>query len=131
MQQQQCCFGHFVYGDQLDIRNLEPLKQIDGPLDVEYRIGYIALCADNSKDGIELLAKLEDIVNLDKDYIQFGCATWFWERQINSYVLQVQPERFKDKDKMIIDIKEAHYIEKLKIRFFERLRKIIKSRVAK
>ena len=101
------------------------LKQIDGPLDVEYRIAYIALCVDNNKDGIELLADLEDVVNIDKDYIQFGCAGWFWKRPVNSYVLQVQPERLKSKDKMIVDIQEAYHIEKVKTRFFGRLRKIV------
>ncbi len=121
----QCCFGHFVYDKQRDIYNLEPLKQIDGPLDVEYRIAYIALCVDNNKDGIELLADLEDVVNIDKDYIQFGCAGWFWKRPVNSYVLQVQPERLKSKDKMIVDIQEAYHIEKVKTRFFGRLRKIV------
>ncbi len=122
---QQCCFGHFVYAGQLDIHNFEPLKPINGRLNIEYRIAYIAFCVDNNKDGIELLKDLEDVVYLDKDYIQFGCADWFWDQQVNSYVLQVQPERLKDKDKMIIDIQEAYQIEKIKYQFFEKLRKIV------
>ena len=35
----QSCFGHFVYGDESDVHNLEPLKTIDSPLDITYIIG--------------------------------------------------------------------------------------------
>ena len=123
----QCCFGHFVYDDQQNIHNIEPLKQIEGSCEIEYRIAYIAFCVDYNKAGIELLAELEKIVNIDNDYIQFGCADWFWERQKNSYVLQVQPKRLKDQDKMIVDIQEAYHLEFVKRKFFSRLSLIIEN----
>ena len=37
----------------------------------------------------------------------------------------------KDKDKMIVDIQEAYHIENVKIQFFDRLRNMIRKRVAK
>jgi len=128
---QQCCYGHFVYDKQSNTHNLEPLKQIDGALDVEYRIAYIAICVDNSGEGLKLLAELEDVVNIDNANIQFGSATWFWNQQVNSYVLQVQPDRLKDKDKMIIDIQEAYHIESIKKLFFDQLKLLVKNRLSK
>ncbi len=121
----QSCCGHFVYLYNRDIHDYGPLKKIDGILEVDYRIAYLALCIDNCTEGKELLSYLERVVEIDKDYIQFGCADWFWERQVNSYVLQVQPKRFKHKDRMFVEIQEAYHIEFIKRRFFGMLNLII------
>lgn len=103
----QSCYGHFVYNGQKDTHNLDPLpaKEIITP--VEYRIAYIAFCIENSVSGRGLIEALKEVVAIDPENIQFCCAEWFWEKQINSYALQVEPDRFKDKDTAIIDFKEA------------------------
>jgi hypothetical protein len=90
----QSCFGHFLYPRQEDPNNIEPLPSTGKTQSVEYRIAYIALCFEDSRSGREFLRWLKQLPEIDPQYIQFGCAEWFWERNPNSYVLQVEPERF-------------------------------------
>jgi hypothetical protein len=92
---------------------------------VEYRVAYIAVCIENSASGRETIKSLKEITNIDPKNIQFCCAEWFWTRQINSYVLQVEPDRFKHKDQAILDYKEAVYIEKVRNDFFDQLDKLL------
>jgi hypothetical protein len=124
----QCCYGHFLYKNQTDAKNIEPLPIRDWVLNVEYRIAYIALCVQNNEFGKELLKDLSQLPLIDSQYIQFGCADWFWGRQVNTYVLQVEPERFKTKDQCVIGYQEALRIEKVRNRFFEDLWKILDQR---
>ena len=123
----QCCYGHFVYNGQKDIHNLESLPVSDTITKVEYRIAYIALCIENSDLGRLLLDDLKGITSINPENIQFCSAEWFWKRQVNSYALQVEPERFKNKDKAILDYEEALYIEKIRNKFFMRLGELIKN----
>ena len=94
---------------------------------MEYRIAYIAICVENSTPGIALLEALKRIVTIDPEYVQFCCAEWFWKRQINSYALQVEPDRFKRKDTAIVDFKEALHIEKIRNEFFIRLYELLEN----
>jgi hypothetical protein len=123
----QSCYGHFIYNGQKDTHNLDPLpaKEIIGQ--VEYRIAYIALCIENSASGRGLFEALKEITAIDPDNVQFCCAEWFWKKQINSYALQVEPDRFKRKDKAIIDFKEALHIEKIRNIFFIRLYELLEN----
>ena len=125
----QCCYGHFLTSGQADPHNLEPLPVAEVPGSVEYRIAYLALCVENSTAGRELLEVLSEVTAIDPENVQFGCATWFWERQVNSYVLQVEPDRFKDADRAVLDYEEALHIEKTRHAFFDqvqhRLRTVI------
>lgn len=121
----QCCCGHFVYSGQNDPHNLEPLPRTGAIASVEYRIAYIALCIENSDLGRMLLGALKGMAEIDPENIQFGCAEWFWERQVNSYVLQVEPDRFKFADKAILDYQEALKIEKIRNEFFVRLDRLL------
>ncbi|MBM3130302.1 MAG: hypothetical protein FJ009_16955 [Chloroflexi bacterium] len=114
----QCCYGHFVYSGQNDPHNLTLLPITDTLAKVEYRIAYLALCIENSGRGQMLLDALKEIALIDPENIQFGCAEWFWERQVNSYALQVEPDRFKCEDKAILDYQEALKIEKVRKEFF-------------
>ncbi|MDD4356638.1 MAG: hypothetical protein PHN98_05240 [Smithellaceae bacterium] len=123
----QSCYGHFVYNDQTDTHNVEPLPRIGAIAKVEYKIAYIAFCIENSLLGRELFESLKKIADLDPDNIQFCCAEWFWKRQINSYALQVEPDRFKRKDTAIIDFKEALHIEKIRNKFFIQLYKLLEN----
>lgn len=118
----QSCFGHFVCDDQPDRHNLEPLpvnKQIKA--DIEYRIAYIAFCIEYSTPGKKLFEALQTITAIDTRYVQFCCAQWFWDRQVNSYALQVEPDRFKHQDTALVEVNEALHIEKIRNEFFVRL----------
>jgi hypothetical protein len=123
----QSCYGHFVYNDQKDPYNLEPLPVKDTIAKVEYRIAYIAFCIENSASGKGLFEDLKEITTIDPENVQFCCSEWFWKRQVNSYTLQVEPDRFKRKDKAILDYREALYIEKVRNEFFVRLDELLEN----
>lgn len=117
----QSCYGHFVHNGQKNPHNLELLPNTDSNAKVEYRIAYIAFCIDNNASGRGLFRTMKEITTLDPENIQFCCAEWFWKRQVNSYVLQVEPDRFKHQDKADLDYKEALHIEKTRNAFFDLL----------
>jgi len=121
----QCCYGHFLYNGQKDPDNLDPLPVTRVVDTVEYRIAYIALCIDNSAPGRRLIEALAKIPSGDPENIQFCCAEWFWERQVNSYALQVEPDRFKHEDKAMLPYGEALKIEEIRNDFFLRLQGVL------
>jgi hypothetical protein len=125
----QSCYGHFLYGLQKDLYNIDPLPVLDSIRTVEYRIAYIALCLENSHSGMWLFKSLERLPAIAPEHIQFGCAEWFWERQINSYTLQVQPKKHMTKDKVFLDYDEALYIEKVRGLFFDQLKKLLQEQL--
>jgi hypothetical protein len=123
----QSCYGHFLYASQDDPHYLGALPVTGAIARVEYRIAYLAFCVENSVLGKGVLAVLQGITTIDPSSVQFGCATWFWERQINSYVLQVEPDRFKHQDRAILDYGEALYIEKTRDAFFAQLQGLLRN----
>jgi hypothetical protein len=123
----QSCYGHFVYNGQKDSHNFDPLPVKDTIAKVEYRIAYIAFCIENSRSGRKMFEALKEIPAIDPDNVQFCCAEWFWKRQVNSYALQVEPDRFKRKDTAIVDFKEALNIEKIRNEFFIRLHELLEK----
>ena len=123
----QCCYGHFLYAGQEDPHNLEPLPVTDGIAEVQYRIAYICLCVEDSAAGRALLAALREIPAMDPDNVQLCSADWFWERQVNSYALQVEPDRFKDRDTATLGFAEALQIEKLRNELFARLVRLVRT----
>jgi hypothetical protein len=125
----QSCYGHFLHSGQQDPCNIEPLPISDTITMVEYRIAYVALCIENSKLGQNLFHALGKIQTIDPKYVQFGCAEWFWQRQVNSYALQVGPERYMRKDKATVNYREALHIEKVRNHFFVRLKKLIQEHI--
>ncbi len=124
----QSCYGHFVYNGQRDPHNLEPLPLTNTIDQVEYRIAYIALCIEYGDSGKIFLDALKAIEKVDPENIQFCCAEWFWQRQVNSYVLQVEPDRFKFKDKAILHYNDALKIEKLRNEFFVQLSNLLQKK---
>ena len=122
----QCCYGHFRYNPQQDRYNCDPLPISDTIEKVDYRIAYICFCIENSVSGRGLFGALNKTTTIDPDYIQFCCAEWFWERQVNSYSLQVQPDRFKHQDSAILDYQEALHVEKIRNQFWDRLRELVR-----
>ncbi len=123
----QCCFGHFLYNGQKDPYNLDILPVTNTITRVKYRIAYIALCVDSNQLGTSLLENLQEITTIDPENIQYFCAEWFWKRQVNSYALQVEPERFKHQDKAILDYKEALKVERIRNEFFIQLKELLRK----
>jgi hypothetical protein len=124
----QCCYGHFLHEAQQDLHNLDPVPDHDvGP--IRYRITYLALCIENSPAGAALRDALARIPALDEDYLQFGSADWFWERALNSYVLQVEPLRYQYYDQALIEYKEAQHIARVRKVFFAQLRGLLQQSV--
>jgi len=124
----QSCYGHFLHRDQRDSNNIEPLPISESISDVQYRIAYIALCIQNSDLGRALFHDLRRIPAMDPEYIQFGCGEWFWQRQVNSYALQVEPRRYRTKDRITVDYHEALHIERIRNGFFDELNRIVQER---
>jgi hypothetical protein len=123
----QSCFGHFLYNGQTDEHNLAPLPIAKPIHAIEYRIAYIALCIENSEAGRTLIEALNQVVDIDPQNIQFGSAEWFWRRQANSYVLQVEPDRFKYQDRATLEYEEAIVIEDVRNKFFARLDALLQN----
>lgn len=124
----QSCCGHFLYGNQKNSRNIDPLPGSEITASVKYSIAYVALCIHNSDRGRVLLEDLRAIPSIDPDFVQFGCAEWFWQKHVNSYVLQVEPLRHKTKDKVVISFKEALHIEEIRNEFFNVLKQMVERR---
>jgi hypothetical protein len=124
----QSCYGHFLYPGQEDDRNIEPLPMDASIVSVEYRIAYLAICIEDSQAGRKLFDELQAITSIDPEYIQFGSADWFWERQPNSYVLQVEPHEHMYLDRCHIDYQEALQVEKIRNRFFREIATLLHKR---
>jgi hypothetical protein len=127
----QSCFGHFLYPSNRDPVNLEPLPLVNDIETVEYRIAYLAICIEDSIPGKELFDNLAEVPSVDPEHIQFGSADWFWERQLNSYVLQVEPDKHMTWDKCRIDYGEALHVEKIRNQFFKELTTLLRKRQGK
>ena len=110
-----------MHADQPDAHHLAPLPPEAAPPQVTYRLAYLALCVDNTTEGRRLLQTLAQIPDLAPDHIQFGSPTWFWERQANSFALQVEPVRYRHLDHVALDYAEACEIERVRAMFFETL----------
>jgi hypothetical protein len=122
----QSCYGHFLYSSEQDTHNLGRLPTRDVGL-VTYRIAYMAFCLESSQFGIELFNALSRIPEIDPDFVQFGSADWFWERYLNSYVLQVEPARHINKDQFIVEHSEAQHIQRIRDLFFTRIAELLES----
>lgn len=116
----QSCWGHFLVKRQEEINNL---LRLSGPADrkdlVVYRIAYVAFCIKKSPEGKRFIQTIKDITSHEKQYIQFGSAEWFWRRNINSYVLQVSPERYKGKDSIRVRYDQALHIQNTRDLFYD------------
>ena len=73
----QSCYGHFLFKNQRGKKNINRLPEKTDARAIEYRIAYLAICIQDSVQGRNLLNNLAQLVNIDPQYIQFGCADWF------------------------------------------------------
>lgn len=118
----QSCYGHFLFPGQDDPFCCDPLPETALEVEVEYKIAYLAFCLQDSDQGKRLLDAFRDIPLIDPDQIQFCSPEWFWDRQVNSYALQVEPDRFKHCDTAIITFEEALRLENVRNKFFQALK---------
>lgn len=107
----QSCCGHFLHPGQPDEKNTDPLPLAGDVASVDYRVAYLALCIQEGEQGRSLLADLAGLRSIAPSYVQVGCAEWFWARQVNSFVLQVEPEAFRTRDRIRIGHEEARGAE--------------------
>ena len=121
----QSCYGHFLYAGQDNEHNLDPLPITSSIDTVKYRIAYIAFCIDNSVHGKKFLTALEKLTTMDPENIQLGSAEWFWQQQVNSYAIQVEPDRYKYQDTAIIEYAEALSIENVRNQFYKKLKELL------
>jgi len=126
----QSCFGHFLYEGQSDPNNLDPLPVSRTITRVDYRIAYVALCIQNSVPGRKFFEELKKVPEIDPQNIQFCCAEWFWKSHINSFALQVEPDRFKHKDTAVLDYQEALHIDKVRNEFFTQIKDLLQKQQA-
>jgi hypothetical protein len=127
----QSCCGHFVYGDRMDPHNLERLPASDSNESVEYRLAYLALSLQDSAAGRTLYDDLKAVPAIDPDYVQFGCADWFWQQQVNSYVLQVEPTRHMTKDNCFVGYQEALHMQDVRDRFLAAVEELLQKHLEK
>ena len=121
----QSCYGHFLWSACGDPGNLEVLPPADPAGLITYRIAYLAICLDAGSAGRALLRDLESLERMARGYVQLGGADWFWERQVNSYAIQVEPERFKHLDQAQLEYHEALRVQDARTGFFRALGEIV------
>lgn len=120
----QCCYGHFIHDPAQGQHSLVPVPP-EHSGSVRYRIAYLALCLENSTRGRELRQALERIPTVDRNYIQFGSADWFWQKWNNSYALQVEPRAYMLKDEATLEADEARRTQQARDLFCAELRALL------
>jgi hypothetical protein len=122
----QCCYGHFVHEPRKNKYTLDHISLFHEVIgSIEYRIAYLALCIENNESGRNLFRDLKSVADIDPQYVQFGSAEWFWDRCVNSYVLQVEPAKDKNRDTAWVNYEEALHIERIRNQFFDKIEKIV------
>lgn len=123
----QCCSGHFFNArhrlDTVDDCLFE--RNVSGT--TQYTIAYIAVCVQKCMFGQGLIERLKKIASMDPGYIQFGCAQWFWQKTVNSYVLQVEPREYRYKDIISLDYPMAIRVQKARDLFMSELQHLVES----
>jgi hypothetical protein len=121
----QCCHGHFLTAPGQDQHDLSPLPPGHSS-SVLYRIAYVAFCVEDCDQGRAFLERASQLPALvDPDCVQFGCAGWFWDQWVDSYVLQVEPAAHRFKDQAALAAGEALRTQRVRDGFFEELRGLL------
>lgn len=125
----QCCFGHFLAEGESDTRTLEPPPPM-GKQSMEYRLAYVAFCVSGDDPGRAFLDAVRDLRELDPKYIQVCSADWFWDRQVNSYAIQVSPKRMRKLDAMTLDGKEIRHVSHVRTQLWRRFAALVLDEIA-
>jgi hypothetical protein len=124
----QSCYGHFVWRSDQNDRNLDILPE-QGRGMIRYRIAYIMLCIENSPAGRKLRDDLEVLPDAARGYIQFGSPGWIWKQYLNSFALQVEPQRYCGRDEATLEYAEAFHVQKCRDVFFAKLRGVLDAQL--
>jgi len=122
----QCCYGHFVQPGEPDRHTLEP-PPARGRVELEYRIAYLALCLRDDDQGRAFLEAFRGLRDVERMLVQVGSADWFWQRQVNSYVIQVSPRKHKRQDTMTLDGKQARKIAQVRVKLWRELAEMVQG----
>ena len=120
----QSCRGHIIEPGPEGGPVVKKEPGPDPPKSALYQIAYLAFVIEDSKPGRELQRFLAGLEGLDKDLIQWGSATWFWldQDQVNSYVIQVEPYRYREMDRFTMNRPEALKWLEVRELFFDAVR---------
>lgn len=126
----QCCYGHFVHKANQDRHSIAPLPNRDPGGSILYRLAYLTIALEQGPDGLDILREFEDIRRVDPEHIQVGCSSWFWDNQVNTFVIQAEPDRYKHQDTATVNYREAKRLERARGLIFEQLGQFIKHKLA-
>lgn len=120
----QCCYGHFVGEGDQDPRSLKPPPPM-GKRSLQYRLAYVAFAISDDDRGRAFLEAVHDLRDLDPRYIQVGSADWFWDRQVNSFVIQIGPRKMRKVDFMDLDGKQVRHVSHVRTQLFRRFAALV------
>lgn len=96
---------------------------------MQYRIAYLAFVLENNRNGHALCRDLRVLASKRPAYVQFGSAGWFWDHSVNSYQIQVAPERDTCRDSLAVTFDEALVLEKVRDMVLRELGTIAKKHI--
>ena len=98
------------------MKNIRVSDRINGIVTREKNIQYVVL-------------RYNGVFGPGQRNIQYGSAEWFWKRQINSFVVQVEPERFKWQDRCVVGYTEAIKLEEVRSLFWQEINEIVDKHI--
>ncbi len=122
----QCCWGHFLPPGEADDHTMAA-PPARGMAELEYRLAYVAFCVSDDGAGRALRDAVGELMDAEPRFVQFGSADWFWERQLNSYAIQVAPRRARGQDRMTLDGKQARLVSHARTRMFREFAELARS----
>ena len=125
----QCCYGHFLPEGEIDEQTLAP-PPVRGRKPVEYRIAYLALCIRDDAEGRALLEAVKGLRDVERMVVQVGSADWFWDQQVNTYVVQVGLRKHKRQDSMTLDGKQARHVAHTRTLLYRHFSELVQGLLA-
>lgn len=123
----QSCYGHLVEPgpDGRSSSLIDP--GFPPPRTGLYQLAYLTMVIENSVSGRALYEQLSQFPRMNASFFQWGSGTWFWRDQglLNSYVLQVEPIRFRHFDRFPMDGNEARQWLEAREIFWNALRQLL------
>ncbi len=123
----QCCWGHFLVPGETDELTLAA-PPARGMAELDYKLAYVALCVSDDDIGRSFRDDIAGLVDAEPRFVQFGSADWFWERQVNSYAIQVAPRKKRKRDRMTLDGKQARLLSHARTRMFREFAELARGR---
>ncbi|HUV61029.1 MAG TPA: hypothetical protein VMW71_02540 [Thermoplasmata archaeon] len=87
----------------------------------------MAFCVQNTPSDLRLFKDPKYVAEEDSEYIQFGSASWFWNRSMNSYVLQAELVRHSSEDSFDVGTAEAARVEAARGTLYAKIVEVVDS----